>query len=261
MKLRINSCGISDNPPSWNWITAPKGFPDYDLWVVFRGKGKIGASDDASKAFGVYEGAALLLTPDTKFEAVQDPSYPLLTINAHFDFLDDNGKIIHPYGLTAKYLPDTALMRSLLMRMVSLFNCQKEEEAAVFLQASLTEFFIAETLNDKYQKNFWVHIIKEICNEIESIGNIPTLGEYAEKYSYSERYLGKMFTKICGISFSDYVANTRMSKAKMLLCHTDIPITQIAEEIGFYDTGHFTNTFKRVVGVSPLEYRNDPNKR
>ncbi len=261
MKLRINSCGISDNPPSWNWITAQSGFPDYDLWVVFRGKGKISACGGAGKSFGVYESAALLLTPDTKFEAVQDPASPLLTINAHFDFLGEHGEVIRPYGLTAKYLPDTALMRALLMRMVSLFNCQKEAEAAVFLEASLTEFFIAEALSDKYQKNFWVHIIKEICNDIEYAGNIPTLGEYAEKYSYSERYLGKMFKKTCGISFSDYVTNTRLGKAKMLLCHTDIPITQIAAETGFYDIGHFTNTFKRVVGVSPIEYRNDTNKR
>ncbi len=261
MKFRINSCGISDCPPSWHWLTKKEGLPDYDLWAVFRGKGKICVAGEPDKTFSVYEGAAVLLTPNTQIEAEHEIASPLFVINIHFDFLDEGGNVIYPRSLTAKHIFDPSLMRAMLIRMVTLFNSGKKEEATAFLEAVMTEFDLSEILSGEHTEKMWVHMINEMCIEIEAGGDIPTLGEYAERYSYSERYLGKMFTKMCGISFSAYVKNVRIEKAQTLLCYTDIPITRIAEQTGFYDPGHFTKTFKSAVGVSPTEYRNDPSKR
>ena len=41
--LKVNSCGISDCRPEWHWDI--NGFNDYDLWTVFRGKGKLQVGD------------------------------------------------------------------------------------------------------------------------------------------------------------------------------------------------------------------------
>ena len=30
----INSCGVSDCPPEWSWITGENGFGDYDIWAA-----------------------------------------------------------------------------------------------------------------------------------------------------------------------------------------------------------------------------------
>ena len=259
MKLKINSCGISDCPPSWHWITPPCGFSDYDLWTVFRGRGKITPQiEEDKKEFVLHEGNALLLAPNIQYKAEHEVNHPLLVINVHFDFLDDNGTPIYPQALSAKSIVDLEFMKSLLTRTVTLFNSNREKEAGAYLSAALAEYEAAEDLASPESDSIWTHIIHEISAEIDSAKNAPSLSEFAARYGYSERYVGKMFAKLRGISFSDYIRNSRISKAKTLLRHTDAPISVIAEETGFYDACHFTKAFRATVGTSPLAYRKNP---
>ncbi len=255
MKLRINSCGMSDCPPSWHWTTAEKGFSDYDLWIVFRGRGSITPQKDNYREIRVHEGAALLLEPNIQYQAKHEPNHPLLIINVHFDFLDDMGNIIHPRTLTAKSLSELDFMKSILLHTISFFNSNQKKESCHFLETALMIFDMADLLTDSESNHIWAHIIYEICAQIDSSKNTPSLSEFAKRYSYSERYIGKMFIKIRGVSFSDYTQNSRISKAKTLLRHTDAPIRVIAEETGFYDACHFSKAFRDTVGISPIAYR------
>lgn len=258
MKLKINSCGISDCPPSWHWITSPSGFSDYDLWTVFRGRGRLTPKNEEKREFHIHEGAALLLAPNIQYKAEHEANYPLLVINVHFDFLDDSGVPIYPKTLSSKSITDLDFMRLLLSRTVTLFNSNRADEACIYLSAALAEFDAAEDLTSPEADSVWTHIIHEISAEIDSAKKIPSLAEFAARYGYSERYVGKMFAKLRGISFSDYTRNSRISKAKTLLRHTDAPISVIAEETGFYDACHFTKAFRAAVGTSPLAYRKNP---
>ncbi len=255
MKLRLNSCGVNDCPPNWHWITAKEGFSDYDLWVVFRGRGTIGPKNDPEHHIRVHEGAGLLLAPNTQYEGKHEPHQPLYTIHAHFDFLDEEGHVLHPRVQTAKSLSEPDHMKFLLMRMVTLFYGGKEKEALAYLGSALAELDISEPLTDSDADNFWPHIIYEICAEVDGGGKVPSLSELAEAYSYSERYIGKMFMKIRGMSYSEYTKNSRISRAKNLLRHTDAPLTAIAEETGYYDACHFSKAFSAAVGMSPTAYR------
>ncbi len=255
MKLKIHSCGISDCPPSWHWITSPGGFCDYDLWTAFRGRGTLVVQGKETEPQRIREGIALLLTPNVCYRAWHEPNDPLLVINVHFDFISDEGKAIYPKDFSAKTIPDTEFFRTLLMRVVSLFNSNREEEASAFLAAALTEFEACKEPGAPDESNPWLQIIREIRAELDTAKKTPTLAELANRYGYSERYVGKMFFKLQGISFSDYSRNSRISRAKTLLRHTDAPISVIAEETGFYDVCHFTKTFRASVGTSPASYR------
>jgi AraC-like DNA-binding protein len=255
MKLKINSCGISDCPPSWHWVTPTSGFSDYDLWTVFRGRGLLTTEAQEKQEFHIHEGASLLLAPNIQYMAKHEVTYPLLVINVHFDFLDDDGKPIYPRELSAKSIADLDFMKSLLTRTVTLFNSNREDEACLYLSAAIAEHENAEDLSSPEADSIWTHIIHEISSEIDAAKKIPSLAEFASRYGYSERYVGKMFAKLRGISFSDYTRNSRISRAKTLLRHTDAPISVIAEETGFYDACHFTKAFRAAVGTSPLAYR------
>ena len=46
-----------------------------------------------------------------------------------------------------------------------------------------------------------------------------------------------------------------MDEAKRLLRETDIPVSQIAEKVGYQDQKHFTQTFHKIAGINPGEYR------
>lgn len=256
MQLKINSCGVSDCAPKWEWTTAPHGFGDYDLWAVFRGIGTIIAHTEKEPPaeYHLQEGACFLLAPNTVYTAYHEPSCPLLVINVHFDFLNDNGIFVYPFPKPqAKNVASPMFFKTLLMRTVTLFNSKKENAAHTFFAAALEEFQSAEALGSP--DNPWVHIVNEICEQTESFKKSPTLSELSRKYGYSERYIGKMFKKMTGLSFSDYMLNSRISKAKMLLRFTNASMAAIAEETGFYDACHFSRCFRTLVGMSPSKFR------
>ncbi|HAQ8955004.1 TPA: helix-turn-helix transcriptional regulator, partial [Enterococcus faecium] len=56
-------------------------------------------------------------------------------------------------------------------------------------------------------------------------------------------------------SFSAYLNHLRMEKAKQLLLHSNQNINEIASEIGYNNTTYFSKLFKKIVGRSPKEYR------
>lgn len=58
-----------------------------------------------------------------------------------------------------------------------------------------------------------------------------------------------------GVTPVQYLTQYRMEQAKRLLSTTDDKISFIAKESGIQDPAYFTKIFKRLEGVSPLEYR------
>jgi AraC family transcriptional activator of pobA len=84
--------------------------------------------------------------------------------------------------------------------------------------------------------------------------------EIADLVGYSYDYFRHQFLKYFGVSPKDYIINERISRAKKRLIETDDSIAKIAERYSFDSPSHFTRIFKKVVGISPLEYRNTQRK-
>lgn len=68
-------------------------------------------------------------------------------------------------------------------------------------------------------------------------------------------YLGQLFKKETGLSLNDYINKVRINKAKKLLKETGAMVYEIADQVGFSDSQYFSTVFKKIVGVSPKEYR------
>jgi len=84
---------------------------------------------------------------------------------------------------------------------------------------------------------------------------VITLRNAANAFSYTPNYLGLIFKEETGISFSDYVVQARLEKAKELLKHTNLKIYEIADQVGYRNLNYFSKQFKDGFGLSPLEYR------
>lgn len=65
------------------------------------------------------------------------------------------------------------------------------------------------------------------------------------------------FKEIMGEPPHKYMLKRRIDKAMSLLSHTDLPVTNIAIQLGFHDQPHFTKLFQTVTGLSPTYYRKD----
>ena len=91
------------------------------------------------------------------------------------------------------------------------------------------------------------------------------LKNYSEKISlelvsktvgFSKAYFSKIFTEEVGDNFIIYLTKVRIENAKKLLKETDMKIYQICEKVGYPNIEHFSRTFKKIVGVSPFQYKN-----
>ncbi|TPE53433.1 helix-turn-helix domain-containing protein [Maribrevibacterium harenarium] len=71
----------------------------------------------------------------------------------------------------------------------------------------------------------------------------------------SESQLQRIFKRSTGVSISHYVARLRIAKACSLLTESDLTMTDIAAQSGFFDSAHFSRSFSRTVGLSPTQYR------
>ena len=59
----------------------------------------------------------------------------------------------------------------------------------------------------------------------------------------------------CGVTYRAVVDRVRFDKAKELLRDTDLRITDVAIAVGFDDSTNFARMFRRIGGLSPLQFR------
>lgn len=85
----------------------------------------------------------------------------------------------------------------------------------------------------------------------------PTLKNVAEFLGYSEKYCSQFFQATMGMSFSVYLKNLRIQRAKSLLRETRLDLTAIAHAVGFSDQFAFSHFFKKAVGCSPKQFRTE----
>ncbi|NFH70727.1 response regulator [Clostridium botulinum] len=88
-----------------------------------------------------------------------------------------------------------------------------------------------------------------------NIGEKVTLEQMASICNLSPCYFSKVFKKSIGVNFISYVNEAKINKAKELLKNTDIPILNVALDLGFDDCGYFIRVFKKSEGVTPKKYR------
>lgn len=82
-----------------------------------------------------------------------------------------------------------------------------------------------------------------------------TVEKLAQIAYISESSLNRLFKKETSFTPIEYLIQTRIEKSKILLKRKDIPVTEIAQRCGFGSSAHYTSCFKRLVNISPSEYR------
>jgi len=106
------------------------------------------------------------------------------------------------------------------------------------------------------QKNTEPPIIKRAKEYIyEHHTEELSLARAAKAVNMSTFYFCKMFKKVTGINFTDYLSRVRIEKAKNLLLNPNLRVSEIAFEVGFQSLTHFNRVFKKLLGQSPTEYR------
>lgn len=122
---------------------------------------------------------------------------------------------------------------------------------------------------------FIEHLAEDALNEYQVDSSIPSsfktyrkLVTYLDEYYYcvtkeaiekdlerNYHYLSQIFKKYANRTINAYITELRMQRAKHLLQANQSSIAEIAVEVGFQDPFYFSRMFKKLIGVSPTEYR------
>ena len=73
----------------------------------------------------------------------------------------------------------------------------------------------------------------------------------------SRSYISHMFKSRCGVTIRAYCNRLKLEDAKNLLGKTDLPITEIALNVGFGDVSYFIRLFRERFSMTPLQYRKE----
>ena len=90
------------------------------------------------------------------------------------------------------------------------------------------------------------------CNITENL----KISDIAQKFSFSNEHIIRIFKKNYGITPHQYILQSKIRLAMIMLKMTNSRIDEIAEQLGFSDSHHFSTQFKKLMGYKPSLYRN-----
>lgn len=110
----------------------------------------------------------------------------------------------------------------------------------------------------KNKKSHNERLKRDIVDYIQEhyLDNSMSLIEVADHMGINSSYLSTFVKENMGDTFLNYVTNLRMDKAKSLLLTTDLSLQEIAEYIGYANSGAFIRVFKKKFEQTPGAYRN-----
>jgi AraC family transcriptional regulator, transcriptional activator of pobA len=89
----------------------------------------------------------------------------------------------------------------------------------------------------------------------ENFQNNLSVNEYADKLAITPNHLTQTVNQLTGKTSSQIIKSKQVLEIKRLLVHTNLTVTEIANQLNFPDQSYFTKFFKRETGFSPLQYR------
>ena len=131
-------------------------------------------------------------------------------------------------------------------------ECESIYELQDLLKKQTEDFF--SRIQNRSENYSTVYLIKEF---IASHYQDETLSikDISEHVFLSSSYICTLFKNETGKTLNQYLTDFRIDKAKKLLTDPRYKITDISARVGYSDGNYFGKTFKKLVGMSPSEYR------
>lgn len=116
----------------------------------------------------------------------------------------------------------------------ALEDCVKENKGSHSKEKTIER--VKEYVNEHYNENLSLDVVSKYVHMNPS-------------------YFCRLFKSVTNEKFSSYVTSLRISKAVQLLKSTELKVYEISEMVGYKDYAHFSETFKKYIGTTAIEYR------
>lgn len=112
------------------------------------------------------------------------------------------------------------------------------------------------SLLDKQKKEKDDEMLRIITYLKSNMHQKITISDLTKQFNVNRTDLSRRFTNYTGETIIEFLNKSRVEVAATMLRDTKIPIIEIMERVGFQDYSYFSNTFKKLKGISPKNYRN-----
>lgn len=117
-------------------------------------------------------------------------------------------------------------------------------------EQKLSQLFEQETRSvGTHRRDIMAYVNEHFLDQNFSIAAV------AEHYHMQISNMSAYFKKCYQITFQQYVSKKKVEKAQSLLVETSLTLEEISQRLGYANASSFSRSFKRVVGITPGEYR------
>lgn len=163
-------------------------------------------------------------------------------------------------------LQEQAFAEHLMRQMYQEF-IQPQSHHKLYIEGLLVQLLIymarinSKTPSKKDPLNPTTKKILEIIEYCNLHFNQPLmLSDVSQQCFMSTFHFSRMFKKITGFTFTEYMNTLRVKEAQILIRETDMKIIEISEQVGFSSLTHFGRIFKQITQLSPTQYKKTIHK-
>lgn len=245
-----------------NWIqeavSRPRGYPFYHYLQTEEGEGIVKIQE---KEYLLKENEGILISPSIRHSYKSSPScsvwktcFATFTGSLESSISEITGN--HPFLLISA--EQGASIAAVIREVVLRYQTPPLDSLALSslcyqLLLLLAGGTAAQAATDPVYQQYLTPVLREMESNYDS----PlTIRELSQMVYVTPQYLSRLFRKYLGCSAYEYLTSYRISKAReLLLSSPGSEVQEIARQVGFTDSSHFIAMFRKITGVTPLEFR------
>lgn len=236
------------------------GISEYILIFCIKGEGTIKFND---KIFNIEEGSIIIIPPNTPHLYYSNNNNPWDIFWVHF-----NGTysqyFFKNYKFDNKILCNLDSFRNITLLFSNILNVLEKgltENNLVFASQCLCHMISAILLNNtgfnSYVNNKLKYIDTAIVYMNHNLNKMLTLDDIAKSIGISRSHTSLIFKEETTHSPVDFFTHLKIQNSCSLLKYSDTPIKEISSHFGYEDQYYFSRVFKKIMGISPLQYRQE----
>lgn len=148
---------------------------------------------------------------------------------------------------------------NLMENMIASLVCETENEDVINQYSMGLVFLYLINHTDKLAHNSSCHyediVVQATLKYIDNQYRTAVLSRIAEDFNQSLPAISRLIKKNTGYTFIELLMRKRFQKAVMFLIETELPVEEIAANVGYENLSYFYRQFKARYGMTPNQYR------